>query len=62
MSPSGEIILLLYYIVINLVQEREGIIDSNGKMIIPAIYYKINQLNDHLFEAQTCDIDYYYEA
>ena len=44
------------------VREREGIIDSNGKMVIPAIYYEINQLNDHLFEAKTCDVDYYYEA
>ena len=44
------------------VGDREGVIDSNGKMVIPAIYYEINQLNDHLFEAKTCDVDYYYEA
>ena len=44
------------------VRDREGVIDSNGKMVIPAIYYEINQLNDHLFEAKTCDVDYYYEA
>ena len=44
------------------VGEREGVIDSKGNMVIPAIYYQINQLNDHLFEAKTCNVDYYYET
>jgi hypothetical protein len=42
--------------------DKVGVIDPNGKMVIPAIYHEINQLNDHLFEAKTCDVDYYYQA
>lgn len=31
---------------------RKGVIDSYGKIVIPAIYNEVNQLEDHLFEAQ----------
>lgn len=36
----------------------EGVVDFNGKMVIPAIYHQINQLNKNLFEAEV-DYDYY---
>lgn len=38
----------------------QGIIDSNGKMVIPAIYHQINQLDKDLFEVEF-DYDYYDE-
>ena len=44
------------------INDKEGVVDSNGKVIIPAIYYRVKQLNDHLFEAKTCNVDYYSEA
>lgn len=31
---------------------NKGVIDSYGKIVIPAIYEEINQLDEHLFEAQ----------
>ena len=31
---------------------RKGVIDSYGKIVIPAIYNEVNQLDDHLFEVQ----------
>ena len=31
---------------------RKGVIDSYGKIVIPAIYNEVNQLEDHLFEVQ----------
>lgn len=31
---------------------RKGVIDSYGKIVIPAIYNEVNQLDAHLFEAQ----------
>ena len=39
------------------VKEKEGVIDSKGKVVIPAIYHHINQLDDKLFEVQY-DQDY----
>ena len=36
----------------------QGIIDSNGKMVIPAIYHQVNQLDKNLFEVEF-DYDYY---
>ena len=33
-------------------------IDSNGKMVIPAIYHQVNQLDKNLFEVEF-DYDYY---
>ena len=37
---------------------RQGVIDSNGKMVIPAIYHQVNQLDNNLFEVEF-DYDYY---
>ena len=31
---------------------RKGVIDSYGKIVIPAIYNEVNQLENHLFEVQ----------
>lgn len=31
---------------------RKGVIDGYGKIVIPAIYNEVNQLDDHLFEVQ----------
>ena len=39
------------------VKDKEGIIDSKGNVVIPAIYHQINQLEDNLFEVQY-DQDY----
>lgn len=36
----------------------QGIVDSNGKMVIPAIYHQVNQLDKNLFEVEF-DYDFY---
>lgn len=36
----------------------QGVIDAKGRVVIPAIYHHVNQLNKNLFEAEV-DYDYY---
>lgn len=36
----------------------QGVIDAKGRMVIPAIYHQVNQLDKNLFEAEV-DYDYY---
>lgn len=37
------------------IQEATGVVDKNGKLVIPAIYAHIYHLNEHLFKAELPD-------
>ena len=39
------------------VKDKEGIIDSKGNVLIPAIYHRVNEIDENLFEVQY-DQDY----
>lgn len=39
------------------INQREGIMNANGKVIIPAIYYYVRMVSEHLFKAQRPNSD-----